>query len=204
MIRGMLGGSFDPVHGGHLAMAEYVLHKGICQVLHVVPARLSPHKHQSHADGGDRLAMTCLAFAPMEGVVVESAEIHRPAPSYTVDTLRYLSAQHPDDTWVLILGSDNVAGLSSWRENHALGQLAQVAVLSRKTSGQPDDSANGKYSDNLPENLHLTSYMDFHQPVSSSEIRAMLLGVEQVRERALGLLPVAVAEFIRKNDLYRG
>ena len=71
MIRGMLGGSFDPVHDGHLAMAEYVLDKGICQVLHVVPARLSPHKNQSNAGRSDRLAMTCLAFAKMERVVVE-------------------------------------------------------------------------------------------------------------------------------------
>jgi len=92
MIRAVLGGSFDPVHDGHVALATHLLHRGLADRLVVVPARISPHKNRVHAGADQRLAMVRLAFAHEPRVTVDDFEVNRPGPSFTVDTLRHLVA----------------------------------------------------------------------------------------------------------------
>ena len=190
MIRGLFGGSFDPVHNGHVAMVDHVLARGLVDRVVVVPARLSPHKDTCSAQPADRLAMAALAFADRERVTVDPRETTRAGPSFTVDTLRELAAAHPGDGWRLIIGADNLAGLPGWRETQSLIALAEVVVLPRRGVA-PRIPAGCD-----PERFLVVA--DFDEPVSSSDIRAML---------AAGRLPAAdlpagVAAHIRAHGLY--
>ena len=190
MIRGLLGGSFDPVHNGHLAMVDHVLAHGLVDHVVVVPARLSPHKDADGAPIADRLAMVALAFAGRKRVTVDPRETTRDGPSYTVDTLRALAAEHPGDGWRLIIGADNLPGLPRWREAPAILALAEVVVL-------PRGGAEPRIPEGLdPARFRLAS--GFDEPVSSTGIRAMLAaGDLPARD-----LPAAVAAHIRAHGLY--
>lgn len=199
MIRAVLGGSFDPVHSGHVAMARFVLTRRLARQVLVVPARLSPHKTASGATAAQRLDMVRLAFAGLDRVTVDRRELDREGPSYTVDTLRELAREHPDDQLLLVIGQDNLAGLASWREPAGIGALARVAVLARPASAGPAGDGNPA----LPPELELTFYPDFHQPVSSSAIRAMLAGNPEEAGLAPEFLPPAVAAYIARHRLYR-
>jgi nicotinate-nucleotide adenylyltransferase len=190
MIRGLLGGSFDPVHNGHVAMVAHVLARGLVDHVVVVPARLSPHKDATSAPPADRVAMAALAFAGRAQVTVDPRETRRGGPSYTVDTLRALVAEHPGDDWRLIIGADNLADLPRWRASDTLLTLAEVLVLQR-----------GGAAPEVPRGCDAARFRfvaDFDEPVSSTDIRAML---------ARGRLPVAdlpagVAAHIRQHGLY--
>ena len=199
MIRGVLGGSFDPVHCGHLAMGRYILDQKLADRVHVVPARLSPHKSRTGASAGQRLTMVRLAFAGMSGVYVDDREIRRPGPSFTVDTLEDLASQYSRDQLLLIVGADSLAGLASWRNLDRIAALARVAVLAR---GEPAPSAFATGAAISPD-LQISYHPDFDQPVSSTKIRAILGGQHWAPEDQTGLLPPAVAAYIAEHQLYR-
>jgi nicotinate-nucleotide adenylyltransferase len=191
MIRGLLGGSFDPVHAGHVALAAHVLDHGFADHVVVVPARLSPHKQECAAPAADRLAMVRLAFGDEPRVTVDAREIARPGPSYTVATLRGLAAEHPGDPLRLIVGADNLAGLPRWREPDALMALAELVVLPRAGGPEPRPPAGW-----APDRFHVAA--GFDAPVSSTAIRAMLAGGDLPADA----LPAPVAAYIRDHGLY--
>ncbi len=191
MIRALFGGSFDPVHDGHVAVVDHVLAAGLAEAVTVVPARLSPHKDQVTAPAAERLALARLAFAGRSAVTVDDREIRRPGPSYTIDTLRELAAAHPGDRWRLVMGADNLAGLPTWREAAALARLAEIVVMPRA----------GAAAAAVPAGFARERFLlvdDFDEPVSSTAIRAMLAAG---RLPAAGL-PAAVAARIRARGLY--
>jgi nicotinate-nucleotide adenylyltransferase len=134
---GILGGTFNPPHRGHLALAEQAREQlGLERVL-LVPARLSPHKPSAgEGDPGPahRLAMCELAVAAHRGLAVCPLELERPAPSYTVDTLSAIQASHPDVHLTFILGADVAGTLPSWHRPGRLLELADLAVASRNGS----------------------------------------------------------------------
>jgi nicotinate-nucleotide adenylyltransferase len=190
VIRALLGGSFDPVHEGHLALVARILDGGLATRVTVAPALLSPHKETVHAAAAERLAMLRLAFAGDDRVEVDPRELDRPGPSYTVDTLRELVAEHPADTWRLVLGADNLAGFLTWREPAAILELATLLVFTRV----------GAATD-LPDGVPAASVElvdDFDAPVSSRVIRAMLA---TGRDPVPGL-PATVLAHIRDHGLY--
>ena len=133
---GLLGGSFDPVHYGHLRAAQWALEAFDLQQVRLVPARQSPFKGPCVASAEDRRAMLDLAVADNRALPVEGCEHVREAPSYTVDTLKALIAQSPGTRFTLILGSDAAAGLEKWREVAEVRRLADIRVL-----GRPGDRA---------------------------------------------------------------
>jgi nicotinate-nucleotide adenylyltransferase len=204
MIRGVLGGSFDPVHAGHVAMARFALERGLVQRLHVVPARISPHKATPSAAAEHRLAMVRLAFAGLPEVIIDERELQRPGPSFTVDTLSELAHQFPGDTFLLIIGQDNLEGLDDWKEPARIGALARVAVLARRPETEAEPAPKSEQTQAMFPGLDLAFYEDFHQPVSSSSIRAILAGNPSHLDELVRFLPVAVAEYIIRNGLYRG
>ncbi|MGH7733594.1 MAG: nicotinate-nicotinamide nucleotide adenylyltransferase, partial [Gemmatimonadales bacterium] len=104
---GLFGGSFDPVHHGHLIVARAALEElGLAEV-RFIPAREQPFKQGRHqASAADRAEMLRLAIAGEPGFRVDTLELDRPGPSYTVDTLRQLTAQEPSRTFILLLGAD--------------------------------------------------------------------------------------------------
>jgi len=190
VIRAVLGGSFDPVHDGHVAMARRVLAEGRTDHLVVMPAGRSPHKAQPLASAPERLAMVHLAFTGIADVSVDERELDRSGPSYTVDTMRELAAEMPEVTWRLVLGGDNLESFGAWKRPREIVDLAELVVLARPGCDlmlPPEVPA---------DRCHVIP--DFHAPVSSREIRAILA---RGRLPASGLPPV-VAAHIRARGLY--
>lgn len=132
MRIGVLGGSFDPVHLGHLLAAQALQERLGLDEVRLIPAGRQPFKPEGHGASADhRAAMLELAVAGAPGLVADRIEVDRPGPSYTVDTLRALHARHPGDDLVLLVGSDAARSLPAWHEAEAIPGLAQVVVFAR-------------------------------------------------------------------------
>lgn len=130
---GIYGGSFNPPHKGHmLAAAQCRAALGLERVI-VIPAAVPPHKALADGspDAQTRLALTKLAVRGLDGFEVSDLELRREGPSYTVDTLRQLSTQHPDDTLWLMMGTDMFLSFASWREPEQIAHLAQIVCFAR-------------------------------------------------------------------------
>ena len=131
MRVGLLGGSFDPVHYGHLRAAECALELFDLTEVRLMPARQSPFKRPCVAPQGARLDMLQLAVQGNSRIGIEACELERAAPSFTVDTLQSLTRSEPGARFTLILGSDAARGLDGWREIATIRSLAEVRVLGR-------------------------------------------------------------------------
>ena len=189
MATGVLGGSFDPVHHGHLIAADRAAEAlGLDTVL-FVPCAHQPLKAEPPvASAEQRLTMLRLALGDYARFVVEPCELERPAPSYTVDTLRAIRARWPDERLVLILGADAAATLPRWRAADEVARLAEVAVLERP--GAPEVSSA------LVKHLVATPAIE----ISASDIRARCLTGKSIRY----LVPESVALYIERHGVYAG
>lgn len=187
MRVGLLGGSFDPIHLGHLRAAENAREALGLERVTFVPAAQPPHRASPLSSARDRFAMVALATAGHARFCVSAVELDREGPSYTVDTLRAWRTQHPADELVLVVGSDAYAEMDTWREAKALFELCTVAVVSR--SGESLPAGPGPAVPVTGPGL----------PVSSTEIRRRVAAGQSVRY----LVPEAVADFIEKRGLYR-
>lgn len=191
MIRAVLGGTFDPVHAGHVAMARHVLANGLADVVHVIPNWQSPWREAPSAGPADRLAMCRLAFATVPGTLVDPREIDGGRPAWTVDTLADLAQAHPADRLRLVVGADHLPGFERWREPARILELAEFVVLDRPGAPayDPPDWLAGR----------LVSAPPFDHPVSASAVRAMLAGAVDPQDA----LPAGVAAYIAEHGLYR-
>jgi nicotinate-nucleotide adenylyltransferase len=142
---GLFGGSFDPVHHGHLIVAQVAREQLGLELVRFVPAREQPFKQGSHHTSAQhRAAMLSLAVRGVSGFAVETAELDRPGPSYTVDTLREIRRREPGVELVLLLGADAAAELPAWHEADRVRDLAKVVVFGRpgaEVAGMPWASA---------------------------------------------------------------
>ena len=199
MVRvGVLGGTFNPPHLGHLVCAsEAAAQLGLDRVL-LTPVFIAPHK-QASADPGpaERLELCRLAAAGDERLEVCELEIAREGRSYTVDTLRELRARAPQDELTFILGADVALGLADWREPEAVLSLATLAVAER--DGTARDDVVARLGQALPGAAALRFFEMPRIDVSSSEIRSRVAAGRPIRY----LVPDAVAERIRRAALYR-
>ena len=138
MKIGLFGGSFDPVHHGHLIVGQAAAEALGLDELRFVPAREQPFKLGQHAaPAADRAAMLELAVQGAPRLSVERLELERPGPSYTVDTLRALAARLPGAAFTLLLGADAAAELEAWHEARALPGLARIVVFARGKTAVP-------------------------------------------------------------------
>lgn len=138
---GLFGGSFDPVHHGHLIVGRVAAEQLGLDQLRFVPARQQPFKLGRHgATAEQRAAMLDLAVAGEAGLAVERAEVERPGPSYTVDTLRALRAREPGVELTLLVGADAAAELGAWRSASELPRLARIVVFARPGTPVPRSS----------------------------------------------------------------
>lgn len=190
---GLFGGTFDPPHLGHLALAEWARERLRLDRVVFVPAGDPPHKRgRVVTKAATRLAMTELAVAGRDGFALSRVEIDRDGPSYTVDTLRALRAAHPGSRWWLLIGEDSLAELATWKEPEAIVRLATPAVAVRPGSRvRRTRSAFGRpvvWLDNPPID------------VSSSDVRARARRGASLRF----LVPDAVERFVVARRLYRG
>lgn len=196
-IYALFGGSFDPVHAGHVAMARAVLARGYAGRVVVMPARVSPHKvdrgeGNEAADGEDRLVMLRFAFEGMAGVEVATDELERPGPSYTWQTLELLRRTRPGVKWRLVVGWDQYVALPTWSRFKEWGRTVEYLVFRRVGE-----------SGEVPAELEGVSakVVEAAVPeVSSSEIRERVAAGRPVAE----MLPPGVEDYIRARGLYRG
>ena len=201
MHIGIFGGSFDPVHFGHVRVAEACRDALPLATVLFVPAAAQPLKpYGPIASAEDRVRMLELAIEGRPGLEVSPIEIDRAGVSYTVDTLRQLSEQRPDDSLYLILGADALSDLPNWREPDEIRRLARLVVVDRPEARRiepPRAAEAGKPSEVLRDVIHVpTEPLD----VSSSEIRSRVARGESIA----GLVPPAVAAYMERNQLYRG
>ena len=198
---GILGGSFNPIHLGHLVLAETAREAlGLERVI-FIPAKLPPHKTAAALAGGaDRLAMVRLAVAGNPAFAVSDIELRRPGVSYTVDTVRALREKLGAGTQIyFLIGMDTVAELGAWREVAPLARLCKFTPLSRPGEPRPDAAALERAVGRLPARSILKRALAMPLiGISSSEIRRRVADGRTIRY----LVPDAVAAYIRRKRLY--
>lgn len=186
-MEALFGGSFDPVHLGHLVVAEAAAEQ-LGVPVRFVPAREQPFKRAAHvATPAQRAEMLDLAVAGNPRLSVERIELALPAPSYTMRTLRALAAREPGNRFTLLVGADAAQELSSWHEVEALPKLADLVVFARPGCPTPRHRLIGRVID-----------------VPAVDISATMIR-DRVR-RGLSiryLVPDAVREYIDARGLYR-
>jgi len=205
------GGTFDPVHNGHLAIARAARERLDCPV-HLMPAADPPHRPAPGASADDRVRMLELAIAGEPGFSVDRRELDRSGPSYTVDTLRQLRRKIGSrSSLALLIGADSFLSLPQWQEWQVLLEIAHLVVAERLGSGLdaalPDQLAAavaGRWATHPGELQQIPAgrVLRLRQPlfpISASEIRQRLAERTQWDE----LLPPAVAEYIRQRGLYQ-
>ncbi|MDR0182690.1 nicotinate-nucleotide adenylyltransferase [Lysobacter arvi] len=213
-LRVYYGGTFDPVHAGHLSVAREVRDALDAQVF-LVPAADPPHKDATHADADARARMLDLAIAGEPGLKVDRRELHRDGPSYTVDTLRELRAElGPQVPLVWMIGGDSLLQLHTWHRWRELFALAHVLAVARPGSHlepaavaalSPEVEAEIGPRRCAPTSLNSTPAgglavfpLDHERPESSTELRRRMVMGEAWET---GVAP-AVAEYIRRRGLY--
>jgi nicotinate-nucleotide adenylyltransferase len=194
---GLLGGTFNPPHLGHLVCAQEALCElGLDRVL-LVPARVPPHKAVESEPGVEhRVAMCEAAVAGDSRLAVSLVDVRRDGPSYTVDTLRELHADAPGDELTFIVGGDMAHSLPTWREPEAVLEHATLAVAGREGVSRADILEQVAGLSGAPERLRF-----FDMPridISSSLIRRRAAAGQPLRY----LVPDAVAAHIEREGLY--
>src|SRR4051812_24709008 len=184
---GLFGGSFDPVHHGHLIVGEVAAEELGLELLRFVPAREQPFKQGQHRSSAEhRAAMLTLALTGTPRFALERAELQRPGPSYTVDTLRQLQQQEPGAEFLLLLGADAAAELPAWYQADQIRDLARIAVFARPGSSVP-----------------LSAWVDTVVEVPAIDISATEVRRRVARRQSVRYwVPDAVAEYITRHRLY--
>ena len=194
MKYGILGGTFDPPHVGHMQVARAALDElGLDEVVWV-PANRNPLKTGDQASPKARLHMCGLAISGEKGMTVSDIEITRGGPSYLVDTLRELLMVRKGEYW-FIAGADAMASFGTWKEPERVVQMCRIALSPR--SGTDMEGLKSRLG---PELLHRVDLLSADaKKVSSSNIRDMVYGGGDVSH----LVCAAVADYIRETGLYR-
>ena len=205
----LFGGTFDPVHYGHLRCAEQARKVFGLERLYLLPAGQPPHRLAPLAATPQRLDMLRLAQAEFPKLAIDDRETRRDGPSYMVDTLEELRSENPGRVMVLLLGQDAMNGLHRWRRWQRLFTLAHVVtfprpgvhadyppelagLLERRGSASPGELLEMPAGGFLHLDLELID-------ISATGIQAIILRGDSPR----GMLPDGVLAFIRENSLYR-
>jgi len=214
-VLGILGGTFDPIHCGHVELARELRSALRFSAVRFIPAGDPPHRSAPVATAEHRLAMVELALADQPGLEVDAREVRRAGRSYTVETLAELRREAPARPLALIVGADAFLGVPEWHRWHELFDLAHLVVVARPgivldgtlPPALADEWAR-RHSDDpgaiaaVPAGAIITQKITAHA-ISASAIRAQLargpVGIAAVR----GLLPAAVLAYIDRNQLYR-
>ncbi|MBE6691599.1 MAG: nicotinate (nicotinamide) nucleotide adenylyltransferase [Ruminococcaceae bacterium] len=199
MRIGIYGGTFAPIHRGHIAAAEAFLTQMELDLLYVIPAGIPPHKQiDASDDPAHRLAMCELAFAGRRNVIVSDMEIRREGKSYTVDTLRALHAE--DRRLFLLMGTDMMLTLDSWRAPEEIFRLCYPIYIRRENDPILEAQIIKKNETYLQKYGKIARrLMADVIELSSTEIRDRVRRGEEIDS----LVPTAVADYIREKGLYQ-
>ncbi len=210
---GILGGTFDPIHNGHVELAREVRAALGLAAVRLIPAGDPPHRAAPVATAAHRLEMVELAIEGIAGLEVDAREIDRPGRSYTIDTLESLRAEAPQRALALIVGADAFVGLATWHRWRELFTVAHIVVVARPGVIIDDAIAEpigGEWTRRRTDDLaalanplggHIFVQAITPHPISASSIRNAL--VDGNISAVKGLLPPAVLAYIERNRLYR-
>lgn len=195
---GLMGGSFDPIHLGHIAIAREA--RDALQLSHVLflPSGRPPHKAHLGASPAQRLEMTHLAVEPLPWAQASDVEVCRQGTIYTVDTLQILSSQHPEAAFYYIIGADTLLDLPNWRNTQKVCTLCRFICLHRP--GVADEAIGTALEDlrsRYGAQVHLVPASG--PDISSTEVRRRVARGQSTE----GLLPGAVRAYIDRENLYR-
>lgn len=196
---GILGGTFSPIHHGHVICAQEARIQLELDVVRLMPVGTPPHRQlESDEDPGDqhRLSMVRLAVIGQPGLEISTAELDREGTSYTVDTLAELVDQEPDAQFTLIIGADQAMSFGNWREPERIAKLADIAVATRV------DNDRGEAIAEVIRATGGKAPTPFSMPridISSTFIRERVYR----RETVAHLVPAGIPELIEEAQLYR-
>ena len=221
MRIGLFGGTFNPIHRGHLWAASEVKKRFNLDQISLIPAALPPHKAPGQvAKADDRLAMINLAVADFSGFTVSDVELNRSGPSYTIDTIRYFKQSLGEDARIyLIMGLDAFIEIHTWKSHQELLEQIAFIVIARPGEGYADARQGWEV---LAAYLKSTLSADFQfgaadacytskgkQPIYIRDVKALDISSTKIREKVKkkqsieGLVPPGVADYIRLKGLYR-
>ncbi len=205
---GILGGTFDPVHFGHLNIAKHVLEKTNLSEIRFVPCYQPVHREPAKASAEHRLAMLKLAISDYPKFCIDEREINRKGESFMIDTLKSLRADFPNTSFSLILGFDAFSKLNTWKSWEQLENYANFIVINRqdenkKLTPELEQFLKQTLINNpkeLNKNPNGKTYLLKITPIdiSSTEIRNKII----VREDLKKLVPKKIIEYIKKYKLY--
>jgi nicotinate-nucleotide adenylyltransferase len=205
---GIFGGTFDPIHYGHLRSAFEMMQVLRLSEVRFFPSGDPPHRGSTYATAQLRLEMVRAATSGQPGFVVDDREMRRDGPSYTIDTLISLRKEHPDASLGLIIGMDAFLGLTSWYRWDELLDLAHIIVAHRPGWRAPDMGALGdiidRHGTHHIDDLHDNSHGQIHihavtqLEISSTEIRDIVAAGRDPRF----LMPDVVRDIIADNHCY--
>ena len=190
---GLFFGSFNPIHIGHLILANYILENSDMEELWFVVSPQNPFKDKkSLLKDHNRLDMVQLAVKNYPKMRASNVEFSLPKPSYTIDTLTYLHEKYPDNSFALIMGEDNLDGLAKWKNSETLIKNHQIIVYPRVFEGEKKDNEYLQH-----ENIHLIKAPVIE--LSATEIREMIKLGKNVRP----MLPPEVFEYLDGSSFYK-
>ena len=193
---GILGGIFDPIHNGHLAIAEQTADELALAGVLFIPAGQPVHREPPQASAADRLTMVQLATADNARFLVSSMEIEAERPSYSVETMEDLHSEHPEDDFVLIMSAESAAALPSWRDPMRLIELAEIAIVPRFGYAEISRDWIDDLFPGRQDRFHLLDTS--HLGNSATDVRKRIAEGKSIRY----LVPPAVEAFIAAHNLY--
>lgn len=199
---GIMGGSFDPVHMGHVVIAQDAVERLELSEIVFIPAAIPPHKqHLQQVDAGHRMNMLRLAVESDSRFSVSDIELQRGGVSYTIDTVRALKAEQPGEEWVLVVGSDTLVDLHNWYKIDELLDLCDVATFLRPGESDLGEVADKMLLSDARKEILLRNVVETHLVgISSSEIRMRMAEGSSIRY----LVPPEVEMYIYEHGLYQG
>ena len=195
---GIFGGAFDPPHNAHVALAQTALAALELDALHVIPTGQAWHKARTLSAPEHRLAMTQLAFEGVPRVVVDSRELDRTGPTFTIDTLRALQTENPDAQLYLIMGADQFAAFRQWHQWQAIAEIAIICIAARTRF----DWAEGQFDAYKELKSRFLSLPMPQMPVSATQIRQLLASGAGESGVTGEMVSEAVARYISLHRLY--
>ncbi len=195
---GIFGGAFDPPHNAHVALAQTALAALELDALHVIPTGQAWHKARTLSAPEHRLAMTQLAFEGVPRVVVDSRELDRTGPTFTIDTLRALQTENPDAQLYLIMGADQFAAFRQWHQWQAIAEIAIICIAARTRF----DWAEGQFDAYKELKNRFLSLPMPQMPVSATQIRQLLASGAGESDVTGEMVSEAVARYISLHRLY--
>ena len=220
MRIGLFGGTFNPIHRGHLRAASEVKKDFNLDQIALIPAALPPHKTPGVvANADDRMEMIRLAISDFSGLTVSDVELNRPGPSYTIDTVRHFKITLTDDTqFYLIMGLDAFLEIDTWKSYGELLEQIAFIVMARPNADYPDADQGWKILENYLKSNLSADYEFFiadrcytskgKQPIHIVDIGALDISSTNIRQNVKtnktieNLVPARVAEFIKSKGLY--